>query len=185
MEIFTELKEGVFGLQMNRPDKKNALTLAMYSEMASAVESAGRDPAVRVILAHGRPDVFSSGADLGDFLHSPPPAKDSPVLNFISAISSACKPIVAAVSGLAMGIGITMLFHFEQVYAVETTRFQLPFVNLAPPPEPRSSMLLPPRIDYGRAAELLMLGAPFSAPVALLPGPITGIAADGEAALRS
>ncbi|HEY2049709.1 MAG TPA: hypothetical protein VGH03_10215 [Caulobacteraceae bacterium] len=93
MEIITELKEGVFGLQMNRPGNKN--------------------------------DVCSSDADLGDFLHSPPSAKGSPVLNFISAVAAASKPIAAAVSGLAIGIGITMLPHIEGVYAAETPRFQL------------------------------------------------------------
>ena len=185
MDIVTELKAGVFRLQMNRPEKKNALTHAMYSEMASALEAADRDPAVRVILVHGHPDAFSSGNDLGDFLHSPPPAEGSPVLNFISAISTASKPIVAAVSGPAVGIGVTMLLHFELVYAAETTRFQLPFVNLALPPEAGSSLLLPARIGYGRAAELLMLGEPFSAATALQSGLITGIVADGEAALSA
>jgi enoyl-CoA hydratase/carnithine racemase len=185
MEVITELKDGVFRLQINRPEKKNALTQAMYSQMASALEAAERDPAARVILVHGHPEVFSSGNDLGDFLHSPPPAEGSPVLNFISAISTASKPIVAAVSGPAVGIGTTMLLHFELVYAAETTRFQLPFVNLALPPEAGSSLLLPSRIGYGRAAELLMLGEPFSAATALQYGLITGIAADGEAALSA
>jgi enoyl-CoA hydratase/carnithine racemase len=185
MEVVTELKEGVFRLQMNRPEKKNALTHAMYSEMASALESADRDPAARVILVHGHPDAFTSGNDLGDFLHSPPPAEGSPVLSFISAIGAASKPIVAAVSGPAVGIGVTMLLHFEMVYAAESTRFQLPFVNLALPPEAGSSLLLPARVGYGRAAELLMLGEPFSAATALQYGLITAIAADGEAALSA
>jgi enoyl-CoA hydratase/carnithine racemase len=123
MEIITELKEGVFGLQMNRPENKNALTLATYSAMAPDPECADRDPAARVVLVHGHPDAFSSDADSGDFLHSP--AKGSPVLNFISAIGAASKPIAAAVSGLAIGIGITMLPHIERVYAAETPRFQL------------------------------------------------------------
>ena len=185
MEILTELKEGVFRLQMNRPEKKNALTLAMYSAMTSALKSADRDPAARVILMHGHPDVFTSGNDLADFMNSPPLTEGSPVLNFISAISTASKPIVAAVSGPVVGIGVTMLLHFELVYAAETTRFQLPFVNLALPPEAGSSLLLPLRVGYGRAAELLMLGAPFSAAAALQSGLITGIAADGEAALSA
>ena len=185
MEIITELKEGVFRLQMNRPEKKNALTLAMYGAMAAALESADRDPAARVILVHGHPDVFTSGNDLADFMNLPPPTEGSPVLNFISAISTASKPIVAAVSGPAVGIGVTMLLHFELVYAAETTRFQLPFVNLALPPEAGSSVLLPSRIGYGRAAGLLMLGEPFSAATALQCGLITEVAADGEAALSA
>jgi enoyl-CoA hydratase/carnithine racemase len=185
MDIITELREGVFRLQINRPEKKNALTQAMYSEMAQAFQAADRDPAVRVILVHGHPDVFTGGNDLADFMNLPPPAEGSPVLNFISAISAASKPIVAAVSGPAVGIGVTMLLHFELVYAAESTRFQLPFVNLALPPEAGSSLLLPNRIGYGRAAELLMLGEPFSAATALQCGLITATAADGEAALSA
>ena len=183
MQILTEREGGVLRLQINRPEKKNALTLAMYSEMASVFEAAERDHAVRVVLVHGHPDVFSSGNDLGDFMNSPPDGEDAPVLRFIKAISTASKPIVAAVSGPAVGIGTTMLLHFELVYAAEATRFQLPFVNLALPPEAGSSLLLPARIGYGRAAELLLLGEPFSPATALEYGLITGIAADGEAAL--
>lgn len=183
MQILTEREGGVLRLQINRPEKKNALTLAMYGEMASVFEAAEQDHAVRVVLVHGHPDVFSSGNDLGDFMNSPPDGEDAPVLRFIKAISTASKPIVAAVSGPAVGIGTTMLLHFELAYAAEATRFQLPFVNLALPPEAGSSLLLPARIGYGRAAELLLLGEPFSAAKALEYGLITGIAADGEAAL--
>lgn len=183
MQILAKREGAILRLQINRPEKKNALTLAMYREMAAALAEAERDRAVKVILVHGHPDVFSSGNDLGDFMSSPPDGENAPVFRFISAINSASKPIVAAVSGPAIGIGVTMLLHFELVYAAETTRFQLPFVNLALPPEAGSSLLLPARVGYGRAAELLLLGEPFSAATALQYGLINGIAADGEAAL--
>jgi enoyl-CoA hydratase/carnithine racemase len=183
VQILSEKAGGVLRLQINRPEKKNALTMGMYQDLASAFEAAEHDRDVRVILVHGHPDAFTSGNDLADFMQSPPTTEDAPVLRFISAIRTASKPVVAAVSGPAVGIGTTMLLHFELAYAAETTRFQLPFVNLALAPEAGSSLLLPQRIGYGRAAELILLGEPFSAATALEYGLITGIAPDGETAL--
>jgi enoyl-CoA hydratase/carnithine racemase len=183
MQILSEKAGGVLRIQINRPEKKNALTLDMYRALAAAFEAAEHDRDVRVTLVHGHPDAFTSGNDLSDFMQSPPTGEDAPVLRFITAIRTASKPVVAAVSGPAVGIGTTMLLHFEFAYAAETTRFQLPFVNLALAPEAGSSLLLPQRIGYGRAAELILLGEPFSAAAALRYGLITGIAPDGEAAL--
>jgi enoyl-CoA hydratase/carnithine racemase len=137
------------------------------------------------VLIHGHPDVFSSGNDLQDFVSSPPIGQDSPVARFIAAISTATKPIVAAVAGPAVGIGTTMLLHCDLVYAAENTRFQTPFVNLGLLPEAGSSLLLPAQIGYRRAAEFLMLGEPFSAATALQCGLVTELAADGEAALNA
>jgi enoyl-CoA hydratase/carnithine racemase len=185
MEILTTLEGPVLRLQINRPEKRNALTLGMYEQMTSALEEADRDPKVRVVLIHGHPDSFTSGNDLHDFVQSPPVGDDSPVGRFITAISRARKPLVAAVSGAAVGIGTTMLLHCDYVCAAEDTRFQLPFVNLALLPEAGSSLLLPMQIGYLRAAELLMLGEPFSAAKALQYGLVTVVSADGAAALKA
>jgi enoyl-CoA hydratase/carnithine racemase len=185
MDILTTLEGPILRLQINRPEKRNALTLGMYEQMTSALQEADRDPTVRVVLIHGQPDSFSSGNDLQDFVRSPPASDESPVGRFITAISSARKPIVAAVAGPAVGIGTTMLLHCDFVYAAENTRFQLPFVNLALLPEAGSSLLLPMQIGYLRAAELLMLGEPFAAAKALQYGLVTEVAADGAAALKA
>ena len=133
MQILTSKDGAVLRIQINRPEKRNALTNAMYDEMASALHAAAGDPGVRVVLIHGQPDCFTSGNDLQDFVQAPPTGEDSPVGRFIAAISRAPKPIVAAVAGPAVGIGTTMLLHCDLVYAAKETRFQLPFVNLALP----------------------------------------------------
>jgi enoyl-CoA hydratase/carnithine racemase len=185
MQILTNLEGSVLRLQINRPEKKNALTLDMYAQMTSALEAADRDPKVRVVLIHGGGDSFTSGNDLQDFVQAPPVGDDSPVGRFIAAISRTHKPLVAAVAGAAVGIGTTMLLHCDLVYAAETTRFQLPFVNLALLPEAGSSLLLPMQIGHLRAAELLMLGEPFSAAKALQYGLVTEVFADGPAALEA
>ena len=185
MQILTNLEGPVLRLQINRPEKKNALTLAMYEQMTSALQEADRDPTVRAVLIHGHPDSFTSGNDLQDFAQSPPAGEDSPVGRFITAISGARKPLVAAVAGPAVGIGTTMLLHCDFVYAAENTRFQLPFVNLALLPEAGSSLLLPMQIGYLRAAELLMLGEPFSAAKALQYGLVTDVYVDGPGALKA
>jgi enoyl-CoA hydratase/carnithine racemase len=184
MQILTNQEGPVLRLQINRPEKKNALTLGMYEHMTSALEKADRDPTVRVVLIHGQPDSFTSGNDLQDFVKAPPTGDDSPVGRFITAISGARKPLVAAVAGPAVGIGTTMLLHCDAVYAAENARFQLPFVNLALVPEAGSSLLLPLQIGYLRAAELLMLGQPFSAAKALQYGLVTDVCVDGPAVLK-
>jgi enoyl-CoA hydratase/carnithine racemase len=185
MQILTSKEGAVFRLQINRPEKRNALTNGMYDELASALQEAAGDPGVRVVLVHGQTDCFTSGNDLHDFAEAPPTGDDSPVGRFINAISRAPKPIVAAVAGPAVGIGTTMLLHCDAVYAAENTRFQLPFVNLALLPEAGSSLLLPMQVGYLRAAELLMLGEPFSAAKALQYGLVTEVCADGPAALKA
>jgi enoyl-CoA hydratase/carnithine racemase len=185
MQILTRRDGAVLRLQINRPEKRNALTNAMYDEMAAALRDAAGDPGVRVVLIHGQPEAFSSGNDLQDFMHAPPTGEDSPVGRFIAAISRAPMPIVAAVAGPAVGIGTTMLLHCDLVYAAEATRFQLPFVNLALLPEAGSSLLLPMQIGHLRAAELLMLGEPFPAAKALQFGLVTEVVADGAAALQA
>lgn len=159
-------KDGILTICMNRPDKKNALNLEMYEAMAQAINDAERNPDVRVILITGTGDSFCAGNDLQDFLASPPDAKDSPVLNFLNAVSAAKLPVVAAVNGMAVGVGVTMLLHCDFVYISETASLSMPFVNLGLVPEAGASMLLPRLAGHQRAAELLMLGEPFTAQLA-------------------
>jgi len=161
--ILTETKDGVARIEINRPEKKNALTAAMYQAMADAIKAAEADASVRALLIHGKPGLFTAGNDLQDFLDHPPRDDKRPVFQFLYGISQAQKPIVAAVAGVAVGIGTTMLLHCDLVYAAPNARLQLPFVNLGLVPEAASSLLLPALVGYQRAAELLLLGEPFSA----------------------
>ena len=162
-QIITEKHDGILRIEINRPDKKNALTSAMYQAMADAIKAAEIDGKVRVLLIHGKSDLFTAGNDLQDFLDNPPRDDNRPVFQFLYGISQAQKPIVAAVAGAAVGIGTTMLLHCDLVYAAPNARLQLPFVNLGLVPEAASSLLLPALIGYQRAAELLLLGEPFTA----------------------
>jgi enoyl-CoA hydratase/carnithine racemase len=164
--IRINLREAILHIQMNRPEKKNALTRAMYQTMADAILGADKDGGTRVILLTGTADCFTSGNDLADFMSVQSEAGIKPHNPFLSVISRAEKPIVAAVSGSAIGIGTTMLLHCDLVYAGTKARFQLPFVNLGLCPELASSLLLPRLIGYQRAAELLLLGEAFGAETA-------------------
>lgn len=173
--VVTTSGNGVLEIRMNRPEKKNALSLAMYTAMAEALESARRDSAVRVITITGTDGCFTSGNDVTDFLANPPAGGDSPVIRFLQTLIAADKPVIAAVNGLAVGIGVTMLLHCDLVYAAETATFQLPFVNLGLVPEAASSMLLPRMAGYHRAAEMLLLGDRFDAHAALAAGLVNSI----------
>lgn len=161
--VLVDTTQGIMSVRFNRPEKKNALSQAMYAATADAFAQAESDPAVRVILLAGTDDCFTAGNDLMDFLNNPPSSEDSPVARFLNAMSQARKPIVAAVEGVAIGVGTTMLLHCDLVYAGEGARLQLPFVNLALVPEAGSSRLLPDMLGHQRAAELLMLGEIFDA----------------------
>lgn len=165
-EILTNRADGILTITINRPEKKNALTSAMYAAMADALEAAETDAAVRVIVFAGNGGAFTAGNDLQDFLNNPPQGDESPVFRFLRAISTASKPLVAAVNGVAVGVGTTMLLHCDLVYVGTDARLSLPFVNLALVPEAASSLLLPAMIGYHRAAELLLLGEPFNAETA-------------------
>jgi enoyl-CoA hydratase/carnithine racemase len=178
--ISSEIKDGVHVIRMNRPEKKNALTSDMYAAMADAVVGADEDPAVRVLVITGSADAFTSGNDLNDFLNNPPSGDDSPVWRFIAGIATTTTPLIAAVNGMAIGIGTTMLLHCDFVYASEQARFHLPFVNLALAPEAASSLLLPRVAGYRQAAELLMLGEAFDADAALDAGIISAIVPAGD-----
>lgn len=161
-DILTSQADGILTITFNRPDKKNALTSAMYATLADALEAADTDPAVRVILFAGNGGAFTAGNDLQDFLNNPPQGDNTPVFRFLRAISTASKPLIAAVSGVAVGVGTTMLLHCDLVYAGESAKLSLPFVNLALVPEAASSLLLPAMVGHHRAAELLLLGEAFT-----------------------
>ncbi|QDX20409.1 enoyl-CoA hydratase [Pandoraea pnomenusa] len=160
-DVLVQRQGAVQVLSFNRAHKKNAITAAMYAQLADGILAAEADPTLRVILIQGHPEAFSAGNDLEDFLKHPPTDGEAPVFRFLYAISEATKPIVAAVSGNAVGVGTTMLLHCDVVYAAETARFSLPFSQLALCPEAASSWLLPRVAGYQRAAEKLLFGEPF------------------------
>ncbi|MDZ4253081.1 MAG: enoyl-CoA hydratase [Sulfuritalea sp.] len=174
------LADGVFHIQMARPEKKNALTAEMYQTMADALASADSDPAVRVILISGAGGNFTAGNDLADFLATPPMDESAPVYRFIEGFSKLEKPFVAAVEGVAIGVGTTMLLHCDLVYAGSSARFALPFANLGLTPEAASSLLLPLRTGHARAAEMLMLGEVFSAQTAFEVGIANAVLPDAQ-----
>jgi len=153
----------------------NALTLAMYDALTAALESAEDNHLVRVILIHGTEQCFTSGNDLHDFARNPPEGENSPVFRFLRAISQAKKPLIAMVSGAAVGIGTTMLLHCDLVYADEGAKFKLPFVNLGLCPEAASSYLLPKLVGYLRASEILLLGEAIDAEKAMDLGLVNSI----------
>jgi enoyl-CoA hydratase/carnithine racemase len=174
-DVIISKQDGLLSIVFNRASKKNAITAAMYSAMADALQDAESDPAVRAILFLGSPQVFTAGNDLEDFLKNPPSGADSPVVRFLLRISQAGKPLVAGVCGNAVGIGSTMLLHCDLVYAADNARFAMPFSQLGLCPEAASSLLLPQLAGYQRAAEKLLLGEPFAADEALQMGLISKI----------
>jgi enoyl-CoA hydratase/carnithine racemase len=154
----------VVQVAINRPEKKNALTADMYTALADAVEAAESNPAICVLMLYGNGDVFTAGNDLEDFLRKPWKGQAvPPAVRFIRAVAAAKKPIVAAVQGLAVGVGTTILLHCDLVYAAEDTKFMMPFINLGIVPEAASTVLLPLLIGPQRAAEVFLLGAPLTA----------------------
>jgi enoyl-CoA hydratase/carnithine racemase len=160
--IRVETTDRVARIELARPEKKNAITTEMYVQMAEALAAADADREVRAVLIRGSRDCFTAGNDLSDFLQRPPGAK-SPSWTFFETLPRLSKPIVAAVAGPAVGIGTTLLLHCDFVYATPGARFQLPFVPLGIVPEFGSTYLLPLLAGYQRAAELLLLGQPFTA----------------------
>jgi len=162
MSIRTATLNGVATIEIARPEKKNALTQAMYTAMAEALVAATADAAVRAVLITGQPGVFTSGNDLEDFMQRPPQGEDSPVFNFMRALLDCDKPVVAAVTGAAVGIGTTMLLHCDLVYVSDEARLAMPFVSLGLVPEYASSLLVPRLMGHVKATEKLMLGEPFT-----------------------
>jgi len=172
--------DGILEIRLNRPDKKNALTVAMYAAMADALVAAEPDPAIRVVLFTAVGDAYCAGNDLNDFIAKPPSGADSPVFRFLRALSEATKVVVAAVQGPAVGIGTTMLLHCDLVVAGKSAKLSVPFVNLGLVPEAASSLLLPRLIGHQRAAELFLLGESFDATTAHSYGLVNRVVEDAD-----
>ena len=179
-DILIHTDAGVSTITFNRLDKKNALTEAMYSALAEAMQQAATDDAVRVLVIQGDASVFTAGNDIKDFLEHPPTSTDAPVFRFLRQLVSFPKPLIAAVAGPAVGVGTTMLFHCDLVYAGDNAAFAMPFVNLGLCPEAGSSLLAPQLVGHQRAAELLLLGEPFLAETARDIGLVNRITAPTE-----
>jgi enoyl-CoA hydratase/carnithine racemase len=177
-DIVTERSGNILSIQLNRPAKKNAMTSSMYITMAELLDAAAKDDEIHVVLWHGAGNSFSAGNDIEDFMKNPPAPGESPQAQLIRALINFEKPLIAAVQGAAIGGGTTMLAHCDFVYAGESAKFQLPFVNLALVPEFGSSYLLPLRFGYTRAAELILLGGPFNASRAAELGLVTRVVPD-------
>lgn len=165
MSIRTATHEGVATIEIARPEKKNAITVAMYQQMADAILDAQLDSKVRAILITGQPGIFTSGNDVEDFLKRPPgaggsDAGDSPVFQFMRALLGCDKPVVAAVTGAAIGIGTTMLLHCDLVYVSDEARLAMPFTSLGLVAEFASSWVFPQLVGRVRASEKLLLGDP-------------------------
>src|SRR6478609_891303 len=179
-DIITESSGHILRIQLNRPEKKNAMTLAMYIALAELLNDAAKDDQIRVVLWHGAGDSFSAGNDIQDFLKNPPRTGESPQARLIEALIDFDKPIVAAVQGAAIGGGTTMLTHCDFVFAGETAKFRMPFIDLGVVPEFGTSYSVPARIGYLRAAELVLLGMPFDAKRAADLGLVTRVVADQQ-----
>ncbi len=184
-ELLNERSGSILKVQFNRPAKKNAMTSAMYTGLADLLTQADGDDSVNVVLLHGTGDSFSAGNDLEDFAKNPPGPGDSPQARLISALIKFRKPLVAAVHGVAIGGGTTILTHCDFVYASENTKFQIPFINLALVPEFGSSYSLPRQIGYLQAAELIMLGVPFNAARASELGLVTSVVPEADLLARA
>ena len=179
-EIITERSGSILRVQLNRPAKKNAMTSSMYATLADLFNDAAKDEGIRVTLWHGAGDSFSAGNDVEDFLKNPPGPGDSPQARLMNALINFDKPLIAAVQGAAIGGGTTMLTHCDFVYAGESAKFQMPFINLGLVPEFGSTCSIPMRVGHIRAAELILLGLPFDARRAAELGLVTRVVPDQE-----
>ncbi len=162
MSIKTATLNGVATIEIARPEKKNAITGAMYQQMATALDAARTDGAVRAVLITGQPGIFTSGNDIEDFMQRPPGSLESPAFVFMKALIDCDKPVIAAVTGAAIGIGTTMLLHCDFVFVSDEARLAMPFVSLGLVPEFASSLIVPQLMGNIRAAEKLLLGEPFT-----------------------
>ena len=162
-DVKIESKDGVLEIRIDRPTKKNALTIAMYAAMVEALEGGAKDPGTRAVAFTAEGETFTAGNDVLDFMNGLGGEGEPPVLRFIRLLATYEKPLVAAVNGAAVGLGTTMLLHCDLVYASDTARLITPFVSLGLVPEAASSLLLPQRVGAAVAAEMLLLGAPLGA----------------------
>ncbi len=176
--VASTLNDRVLHLALDRPEKKNALTRAMYAALAGALNEAADNPKVRAVVLSGRDGVFTAGNDLGDFMMDPPTGPDSPVFRFLQAAASFPKPLFAAIEGPAIGIGTTILLHCDLAYAAPNAVFKMPFVDLGLVPEAASSLLLPRLAGAARAAEMLLFGEAFTAEAAYRVGLVNAVVPD-------
>lgn len=179
-QVLKDVHNGVLHVLLKRPERKNAINNGMYTELAEAIEAAASDDEVRVIVISGAEGCFTAGNDLDEFIEQPPRDAAAPVFRFLRALAALSKPVVGSVEGLAIGIGTTMLLHFDLVYAAANARFALPFTGLGLVPEAASSYLLPRLIGHQRAAERLLLGDAFSADEAASMGLVNRVLPQGE-----
>src|SRR5438876_3060967 len=184
-EIVTERAGSILRIQLNRPKKRNAMTSGMYVTLSDVLKNAAKDELTRAVLWHGAGDSFCAGNDIEDFLKNPPGPGESPQARLMEALINFDKPIVVAVHGAAIGGGTTMLTHCDFIYAAESAKFQMPFINLAVVPEFGSSCSVPARIGHLRAAELILLGAPFDARRAAELGLVTQVISDKDVLARA
>lgn len=178
--IRKSLEDGVQILRLDRPEKKNALTGAMYTDLAGALEAGNTDPDIRCHLICGQPEVFTAGNDIGDFLHyaGRVAVTETPVVRFLRALVRTEKPLVASIDGLAIGVGTTLLMHCDMVFASPRAFIRSPFVDLGLVPEAGSSLLGPQLMGHARAFELLCLGNPLTAEKAERLGLVNEIVAE-------
>ena len=178
--IKSTIDEGVQTVRITRVEKRNALTLDMYSALTTCLRQADERKDILVTVITGSEGVFCSGNDIKEFLEHPMQDDSSPIMQFILAIFNAEKPVIAGVNGLAVGIGTTMLFHCDLVYATESATFQLPFVNLGLCPEAGSTAILTELIGHQKASELLLLGDSFDVNMAKQMGFVNQVVSDNE-----
>jgi enoyl-CoA hydratase/carnithine racemase len=174
-DILIERAGPVWTFAFNRPEKRNALTHAMYTALVEALEAAAADPDARAVILTGAGNCFTAGNDLQDFLRNPPTGVGSPVIRFLHTLISFPKPLLAAVPGVAVGIGTTMLLHCDLAWAAPQARFELPFARLALVPEGAASYLLPLAIGAKQASAMLLSGEPLDALTAAQSGLINGV----------
>jgi enoyl-CoA hydratase/carnithine racemase len=179
-DIITVRSSSILSVELNRPAKKNAMTAGMYTTLADIFREAAVDEELRVVVWHGAGDSFCAGNDVEDFLKNPPLPGKIPQADLMDALVGFDKPIIAAVQGAAIGGGTTMLTHCDFVYAGESAKFQMPFVNLGLVPEFGSSFSVPARTGHLRAAELILLGEPFTATRAAELGLVTRVVPERE-----
>jgi enoyl-CoA hydratase/carnithine racemase len=177
--IVVSVQDRVLSIRLDRLEKKNALTRGMYVGMIEALQQAEADANVRIVLISGTQECFTAGNDLMDFAAAKP-GETSPAITYLQTLAAAQKPVIAAVGGVAVGIGTTMLLHCDLVYAATDVRFQLPFVNLGLCPEAGSSVMLPELMGHRRAAELLFFGEPFNAEAAHVMGIVNAVVPGSE-----
>lgn len=185
MSIKTATLNGVATIEIARPEKKNAITGSMYQQMADALTAATADNAVRAVLITGQPGIFTSGNDIEDFMKRPPDSTESPAFVFMKALIGCDKPVIAAVTGAAIGIGTTMLLHCDFVYVSDEARLAMPFVSLGLVPEFASSLIVPQLMGNARAAEKLLLGDPFTGADAVECGIANAVLPANEVAIHA